>query len=294
MPFVLSLSKDERAFVMPIFTILIAGVLFLSTILAPDPSSAQTPARFIPRDMLVTPGEEFWLRIRLESSRILLPSRPGSGERVEFRKGDKLLGTALTGGDGAAALKYRPASAGIQRIQVVLPQGGDYRADPGEIRVAAWARGKPLLFVDLSAIEDLPEQPTPLFGVPTDNPAPRPGGAESLKRLASRYGVIYLVPPDRFLRVREWLDHHRFPLGPMGVWEGSGNLPRRWTEKGRNLRGGIAAAPEHAERLHDAGIKSVILLGKPDEDRKGKKKDGREGFTRVADWEEAAKLLRTP
>jgi len=271
---------------MSIFTVLIAGFLFLSTILTPHPSYAQAAARFIPQDMLATPGEEVWLRVRLESSRLLMPSRPVSGERVEFRKGDKLLGTALTGGDGTAALKYRPASAGIQRIQVVLPQGGDYRADPGEIRVAVWPRGKPLLFVDLSATEDLPEQPTPLFGVPTDNPAPRPGGAESLKRLDSRYGVIYLVPPDRLLRVREWLDHHRFPLGPMVIWEGSGNLPRRWTEKGRNLRGGITASSDAAEAFRREGVRSILLVS-----RQEKKKEKSEKILKVADWEEVERFL---
>jgi len=261
--------------------------LFCLWVLLPSPADAVTSARLIPDDQIARPGEEAWLRVRLVRSPIPFITRPVSGERVEFYQGKTLLGVGLTGGDGIATVRFVARSPGLYPIKARLDASSSYAAEQGDLVLAAWPPDRSFLLIEVNSLEDVPETELPLPPFLIENPAPRPGATDVVKRLSARYPIVYLTTEDRFLQRHTWLSHHRFPPGPLLSWDGSANLIRKWEKEGRHPKAGITRSNASALIFHENGIRSILLVSP-----KEKKSEGEKGVLRPSDWEGVERLLR--
>ncbi|MGQ0695175.1 MAG: hypothetical protein ACT4OL_06310 [Nitrospiraceae bacterium] len=202
------------------------------------------------KDSLTSPKQSATIEARLVAKSLLTSSGLG-GEPLDLVVGNKVVTTAMTGGDGKAFLAYTPKAQGVVPVHVRVGSSPRVSAVEAQANLVVWERRTPIVVIELAALIDEPSSPRPLpaIGLTLESERkPMPDAAEELGKLTQfYYRVIYVVAlpagADGFhagTQVRGWLKTHRFPTGYVLV------LP-----PGENALGA------KIDELHAAGWKTI-------------------------------------
>ena len=224
-------------------------------------------------DVLCTPGQTVALRARLQAGDFL---RGRDGHVVRFRREGALYGAALTDGDGVAAVSFTPRHSGDTVFTAdAAPRGfRDVPPQPVRLVVACRPADAPLVVVDLDKTLVASGFQEVLLG----SPAPMPDSPRVMRRIAGKYGVVYLTHrPDLFgPKSKAYLRRHGYPDGPLLLSDIRGFL--RGSEafksgmlaelRGRfgNLQIGIGDKISDAAAYHANGLRAMLIV-QPDEVR---------------------------
>ncbi len=222
---------------------------------------------FTAADAIAPPGEPVDLRVRLQAGDLLRGQR---GCVVRFYRGGEFFKAAETDADGAAVVAFTPEKPGDEHFTAELSPNGFPGDPPGPVRLVLACR-KPdaaMLVVDL----DRTLVGSGFQQVMIGDPKPMAGSRRVMKRLAERYGVVYLTHrPDYFgPKSKAWLKKHAYPPGPLllsdlgGFLSGSekfksgvlAGLRRRF----HRLEMGIGDKPSDGQAYHDNGMKAFVIL----------------------------------
>jgi hypothetical protein len=185
-------------------------------------AAEKTTATIFVKDALTSPNRPATIEARLIGKGLLTSTGLG-GEPLELLVDEKVVATAMTGGDGKAFLTYTSKAQGVVPIQVRV--GKSPRVDPaeGQANLAVWENRQPILMIELSSLME-PSTPSrvPAIGPSLESArTPMSGAADELEKLTRfYYRVIYVVPlpagADGFsvgAEVREWIKTHKFSAG---------------------------------------------------------------------------------
>jgi len=185
-----------------------------------DMFAAEYGALFYGQDVLAKPGQEVELVAHLQTPRSFGAIRNCT---IKFMQGVRCLGSAVTGKDGIARLKYtapeRPCDVEITIQPTSAPR--DVLEDIGPVTrcryqmlVAVRAADTKFIVVDMdhTIVED------GFYRVLTnDDPQDMDESVRALQLLSHSYGIVYLTQrPDVLTRKSKlWLVGNRFPDGPL-------------------------------------------------------------------------------
>lgn len=245
-------------------------------------------------DAPVKPQEQVVLKAKVKGPGIFIrPNLPY--RKVEFYDGDRLLGTAVTNWEGVASLLCAFDEEGFHRISLSYP-GDRARGKPGSfLWIEVAPKDKPFLIVDIDNTICAGNFLDEVF-LRVDRLSPLPGAAETLTRLSSRYGIIYLTARDDGLinDTRAWLDKNGFPHGlilcrDFGLTTLSSSRFKSGVLKDLNRRfsnvvAGIGDREGDGKAFRRNGL-LAILFHKNDKDMKD--------VWFIKDWKEVAALLET-
>ncbi len=217
-------------------------------------------------DTIAAPGQRVTLVAELlEDGLITHP--PLGGEVLLFKEGSKLLGRAMTGGDGRALLSVVPRQVGSGTVVVGLAGSPRVTASEATAKLFVWDRRRAIVLVSLNALVARSRSPgleIPLPRAGAQRPAPEAGAVQALKELDRRAYLLYMTGGDRLElpELHGWTELHRLPRGPIILLKpGPMSLVReleRWDREGwANIRGGIVETAEEAKALVDAKLKAV-------------------------------------
>ena len=202
------------------------------------------------KDSLTSPNHSATIEARLVAKSLLTSSGLG-GEPLELVVGNKVVTTAMTGGDGKAFMVYTPKAQGVVPVLVRVGNSPRVSAAEAQANLMVWERRNPIVVIELAALIDEPSVPRqlPAIGLTLESERkPMPDAAEELGKLTQfYYRVIYVVAlpagADGFhtgTQVREWLKTHGFPTGYVLV-----------LSPGENVLGA------KIDELHAAGWKTI-------------------------------------
>ena len=174
---------------------------------------------FYGQDVLAHPGERVRLTARLRKPRSFAPV---GGVTVTFHAhGDPAepIGSAKTDRRGVAALDWAPPGEGQWRLTArpaerVWHVRHDIRKATAGLLVLVVRPRRPFVVVDLD--HTLVEGS--FYEVLTDEaPDAMPKSSEVLRKIAGRYGIIYLTHRPNVLtrKSKRWLSDEEFPLAPL-------------------------------------------------------------------------------
>jgi hypothetical protein len=213
-----------------------------------------------------------------------------------FKEGSKLLGRAMTGGDGRALLSVVPRHIGASTVVVGLAAGPRVTASDATIRLFVWDRRRAIVLVSLSTL--VPRSRPPGLEIPlprsgAQRPAPEAGVVQALKELDRRAHLIYMTGGGRLdlPELHEWTELHGLPQGPIILLRpGPMSLAReleRWQREGwTNITGGIVETAEEAKALTDTKRKAVAAPTVASQEKWPEK------TIRPKDWSEAVRQFR--
>ncbi|HSG06225.1 MAG TPA: hypothetical protein VLB09_07490 [Nitrospiria bacterium] len=276
---------------------IIVAVFFL--VLGSAEVHAASQAVLHPEDRLVKTGEEVMLRVRLMSGGLGFLQRPVSGERVEFFLGERILGQALTDGNGWGVRRFKPSEEGTITVGVQLPETARFKAAPVDLILSVIPPSTPLLLVHLSTTRT-PSLPPAVPFSPAPVPEPMEGAVEDLEALSEDFQLVYLETGSENLtpRFREWVFGQGFPDAPLFVWPAPGPPEAaKGIIKDRigglkeagwiNFEAGVTRAAPIAEALKELNIKSVMMV---EEDQDAEEIP--EGVKTVTAWKNLSAFLR--
>ena len=176
------------------------------------------------KDSLTSPNQSVNIEALLVAKGLLMSTGLG-GEPLELVVENRVVTTAMTGGDGKAFLVYTPKAQGVVPVQVRV--GSSPRVSPaeGQANLLVWERRNPIVTIEMSALIDEPSSPRPLpaIGLKVESEQkPMADAAEELGKLTKfYYRAIYVVGSsasgaDAFeagAKARDWLKTHKFPTG---------------------------------------------------------------------------------
>ncbi len=244
-------------------------------------------------DTIAAPGQRVTLIAELLEDG-LLTHPPLGGEVLLFKEGSKLLGRAMTGGDGRALLSVVPRQVGASTVVVGLAASPRVTASDATARLFVWDRRRAIVLVSLNAVvaRSRPpglEVPLPRSGG-AKRPAPEVGAVQALKELDRRAYLLYMTGGDRLElpELHEWTELHKLPRGPIiPLRPGPMSLAReleRWQREGwTNIKGGIVETAEEAKALTDTKRKAVAAPTVVSQEKWPEK------TVRPKDWAEAVK-----
>lgn len=161
-------------------------------------------------DLVALPGSRIRLVARVERYLIRFVDPPVKGATVEFFEGQKPLGSAVTDDQGFASIEVDAGPAGRRRFRVQT------RRSEEAVIVDVLPADARLLVLDIDhTITDIS---TFQFAFTTNrNTRALPDAVDVIRRLASRFPVIYLTARDRsFLgKTRGWFHMNNLPDGPV-------------------------------------------------------------------------------
>ena len=175
-------------------------------------------------DSLTSPNQPATIEATLTRKSLLTETSLG-GEPIELLVANKVVASAMTGGDGRAFLSYTP------KAKVVLPFTVRVGTTPRVVvteaaaNLAVWERRSPIMAVELiSLMEDVVgQEPTmTLSGKAAEARRPMPDAAAELGKLTQfYYNVLYVVTRDKAMgtddqvsaQARQWLKDQKFPVG---------------------------------------------------------------------------------
>lgn len=239
-------------------------------------------------DLLARPGSRIRLVARLERYVIRFVDPPVRGATLEFFDGHAKLGSAVTDARGFASIEVDAGPAGRRRFRVV-----SRRAEEALV-VGVFASDTPVLVLDLD--HTLSDIGTTRFAFALNrNIRPLPDAIDVVKRLASRYEIVYLTARDHsFLaKTRDWLRLHGLPDGPVFLrrrrfWSqraGDHKLERlAELKRTHRLVAGVGDLPIDAKAYLANGMAAILI------DPRGALPDI-EGAVRVRSWREVEAKL---
>jgi hypothetical protein len=198
------------------------------------------------------------------------------GEPVELRIADKVVSTAMTGGDGKAHLTYTPTKLGIVPVQVRVGASPRVAAAEGQANLAVWERRNPIVMVEVAALIETPSAQSPFPGVslPLEQERkPVPDAAEELAKLTQfLYRVIYVVASENSgsdgfrtaADARDWLKANKFPAGyvlvlPAGGQALGGKLDELHAAGWKSVKTGIGRTKSFAETFLQRRLEAVVV-----------------------------------
>lgn len=185
---------------------------------------------------------------------------PEGGKLVTFYVGDKKIDSRLSGGDGYAFIKYKPASPGAIKIKA---ESGE-EADEGVLLITHKNDRVILVDIENTLFESV-------FSL-----KPVKEGKEALRQLSDKYRIIFLTTLIGITQSRQWLKDNKFPLSPVFKWEGAGMIDELM-ERGLRLYA-IIGSPE-------------VITDAPDIEKRFSFNETEDG-TEVKDWDELLKTLK--
>ncbi len=181
------------------------------------------------------------------------------GRLVKIYLNGKLAGTALSGGDGYAFMKYQPDSAGIKLLKA---ESGD-DVDEGTLLVTA--KDDRILLIEIEKTSaDFPF-----------SSKPAKDSAEVLLKLSKKFRIIYLTTLMGVDASKKLLKESGFPPAPVFKWEGA----------------------EMFDELREQGVKLYAVIASPGVISEAADIDKRYSFeetedaTEVKDWKDLLKHL---
>jgi hypothetical protein len=238
-------------------------------------------------DALTLPDRPVKLEARLVQQGLLARAGLG-GEQLEYVVGGKKVGTAMTGGDGRAFFEYTPRMRGNLSMTVRVVEGPRVASAEGTGTLFSWERRRPILLVEVTSLMEEPKTPIvpliplpPLPGgkMPLISSTPAPDAAEELKRLTDFYfNVIYVTNHSGTGEsddMRQWLQTHRFPPGPIVVIRTGEGALTSMIESLRadgwdNVKAGIGQTRDFAEGLVAQRL-DVVIVPEPERGQLPKK-----------------------
>jgi hypothetical protein len=170
-------------------------------------------------DILAVANEEVDLMARLEKQLDSGHREPVVGKKVHFWLGERRLGQARTGDSGLATVRFRAEEPGDHLVRLSLSRLGTGSVRSSAIFLRVIERPTPVILVDIEkTLHDHSSLRFPF--IPNEKVVPLPDAAEVLKWLSDFRSIVYLSSGDGSAgwKVREWLDGHGFPGGPVFHW----------------------------------------------------------------------------
>ncbi|MET0515907.1 MAG: hypothetical protein ABW047_11350 [Nitrospiraceae bacterium] len=170
------------------------------------------------KDALTTPNHPARIVARLVQKGMLTETGLG-GESLQLEIAGKVVGTAMTGGDGRAYFEYSPTMRGNFQFVVTLSASPRVETSKASGLLGVWEHRRPILLLeDLALVEDHGDPSglsLPIGKRSLGEWKPQPDAAEELSRLAQfYYNVIYLLDHRaENAEFRTWLNEHKFPVG---------------------------------------------------------------------------------
>jgi hypothetical protein len=199
-----------------------------------------TAAVFV-KDALALPNRSVTVEAKLLSKGLLsLSDRGLGGEPLELVMHDRVVATAMTGGDGKAVFTYRPKTLGIVPVQVRVGDSPRVAPAEGTANLVVWELRNPIMAVEMASLIEEPSAQSPLPGIGLmagTVSRPMPDAVEELGKLTEfYYRVLYVIAApqgaDGFQtsrEAREWLQSQKFPTGYVLV------LPARESALGEKI-----------------------------------------------------------
>lgn len=174
-------------------------------------------------DALTARNAPAQLAVKVERD-MFFPYRPDvKGARVGFYKDQKLLGVSESNRDGMATLKVETLGweLGKNQIVVKLLSSEAYKSNNQVLNVYVWKKNQKIIVTD---IDQTLVQATKwqVLNSPVEVQRPFAHSARVLNRLKSTgHKIFYLTAREDSLmdKTRRWLNYHRFPSGPLKVWD---------------------------------------------------------------------------
>ncbi|GJL52116.1 hypothetical protein [Candidatus Nitrospira salsa] len=230
-------------------------------------------ANLLVEDVLVLPGKPTQLKAFLFRDGLLGKRIGLGGENIDFFVQKRLMGQAMTGGDGYAYLEYTPRLRGNLTVKAQVRESPRVSDQQATGLLAVWERRRPILLVDLGAL--LPPDAQGAMGksfiqLPLGRnllPEPEMDATFELEKLGEFYYnlvYVYRSSVESNEVVRSWLRKHRFPAGiPMMVQPGPkafiAFLEKLDEDGWENVSAGIGRTVEFAEVLVERRIQTVII-----------------------------------
>ena len=295
-------SKRSAAGGMPIISasmqqrVWLTGIMLLVLLQSGGVSEAASKisAVLTARDALTAPNHPARIVARLVQKGMLTETGLG-GESLQLEVAGKVVGTAMTGGDGRAYFEYSPKMRGNYPFTVTLNPSPRVETAKASGLLGVWEYRRPILFIEALALMEEGGDPSglslPIGKRPLGERKAQPDAAEELSRLAQFYfNVIYLLDHRaENAEFRTWLIEHKFPTGVImqtnqGA-EGLGTLLDDLKKGGWTAtKNGIGRSRVFAETLLERRMEVVIVPepSKGDTPRKAKT---------AKNWKEVRKQL---
>jgi hypothetical protein len=247
--------------------ILLAASAFLPMTISPV--QAKSRAVVIVQDTLAVPGRTVLLEARLISRGSPFMHGPLTGERLEFFVKGKSVGVALTDGNGLAAREFKPRQAGRYPVTVRLRETAQYESSEGTGLVSVDARRRPLLIVEVEAVQE-PARSTRNPFEKQGSPELLPDAAEVLNRWVATYHLIYIRSADLLARPQmlDWLRDQKLPEAPLFMLAHPHRQLEAWLaqlkEEGWRTAHAVTRDPLHADLYREHGARPILLMD-PDE-----------------------------
>src|SRR3989338_5958022 len=116
---------------------------------SPAVALAKTKAKLQGYDLLVPAGATIRLRAKIERKGFLNIDPDIEGARVGFEWNGRVLGSAVSNGDGVAELRVASFGTGTHRVRLVLDSAEPYATQPAWLTAAVAPRDAPILLTDL-------------------------------------------------------------------------------------------------------------------------------------------------
>ena len=295
-------SKRSAAGGMPIISasmqqrVWLTGIMLLVLLQSGGVSEAASKisAVLTARDALTAPNHPARIVARLVQKGMLTETGLG-GESLQLEVAGKVVGTAMTGGDGRAYFEYSPKMRGNYPFTVTLNPSPRVETAKASGLLGVWEHRRPILFIEALALMEEGGDPSglslPIGKRPLGEWKAQPDAAEELSRLAQFYfNVVYLLDHRaENAAFRTWLNEHKFPTGVIiqtnqGT-DGLGTLLDDLKKDGWTAtKNGIGRSRVFAETLLERRMEVVIVPepSKGDTPRKAKT---------AKNWKEVRKQL---
>jgi hypothetical protein len=171
---------------------------------------------FFAYDELIPPGRAALMTAQVEAYR---GKKTITGHTVTFYRDGEVLGQAVTDVEGKAVLRWLPPGKGeyllSARLTAVASKKDDeiLEIEPVSLLVCVRPAESPLAVVDL----DRTLLDAGILSALIGRGDPMPGSQRVMRRLARRYGIVYLThrPVGMSSVSKTWLRKHAYPAGPV-------------------------------------------------------------------------------
>lgn len=250
-------------------------------------------------DVLAPGGRAAKSDVLLTGSVLSLWNRPIGGEIVRFLLDGKMVGRAMTGGDGHARWTLPRLAEGVYLLEAVSVKSARVEEASCLVVVAVWPPESPLLLVNLNTILPAENRTVDSLRQGNEEWVPPRGAVQALSALARRFRIVYLAtrPATEIERIRSRMKRYQFPAGPIiGIRGGRGSRALEEALDGRiadlksdgwtNVAAGIGGTLDDALAFSNQGVKAVILSDRVE------KEDLPAGAHKAGSWDTMLKEFR--